>query len=231
MTSMDQPPSRRSALRPSPLTLMVLALLAEAPMHPYEMQRLMQWRGKDQVVRVQRGSLYPAVERLVKAGLVEPMETEREGRRPERTVYQLTETGRETAESWLSQMVRTVRNEYPEFPAALSFLPLLSADEVRAQLTARQMALGKEIAAITSVAQDLREKYQLPRLFAVEDEYRLAMFEAEHAWVGRILDDLASGELYWDRETIVAWAQGMEHRMGGFPGIPRLISEQQGLPP
>ena len=66
--------------------LMVLVLLAEAPMHPYEMQRLMQWRGKDQVVRVQRGSLYPAVERLMRAGLIEPLETEREGRRPERTV-------------------------------------------------------------------------------------------------------------------------------------------------
>ena len=57
-------------MRPSPLMLMVLVLLAEAPMHPYEMQRLMQWRGKDQVVRVQRGSLYPAVERLANAGLI-----------------------------------------------------------------------------------------------------------------------------------------------------------------
>ena len=77
--------------------LMVLVLLAEAPMHPYEMQRLMQWRGKDDVVRVQRGSLYPAVERLMRAGLIEPLETERAGRRPERTVYQLTEEGRDTA--------------------------------------------------------------------------------------------------------------------------------------
>jgi len=76
---------------------MVLVLLAEAPMHPYEMQRIMQWRGKDQVVRVQRGSLYPAVERLVKAGLVEPSEVEREGRRPERTVYRLTEEGQRVA--------------------------------------------------------------------------------------------------------------------------------------
>src|SRR6187551_4114033 len=88
--------ARRRAVRPSPLMLMVLVLLAEAPMHPYEMQRLMQWRGKDDVVRVQRGSLYPAVERLMRAGLIEPLETERAGRRPERTVYQLTEEGRDT---------------------------------------------------------------------------------------------------------------------------------------
>src|ERR1700712_1580049 len=136
---------RRPTVRSSPLMLMVLVLLAEAPMHPYEMQRLMVWRGKDQVVRVQRGSLYPAVERLAKAGLIEPLETERAGRRPERTVYQLTEEGRDTAETWLTTMIRTVRNEYPEFPAALSFLPMLSTEETRDQLLARRIALGQQV--------------------------------------------------------------------------------------
>jgi len=210
--------------------LMVLVLLAEAPMHPYEMQRLMQWRGKDQVVRVQRGSLYPAVERLVAAGLIEPLETGRAGRRPERTVYQLTEAGRDTAESWLSTMVRTVRNEFPEFPAALSFIPLLSAEDARSQLTARLLGLGKEIAALKSIAADLHDRYQLPRLFAIEDEYRLAMFEAEHAWISAVLDDLASGELYWDRDTIRQWADGLAERMGSFPGIPRPATGED-LPP
>ena len=119
----------KRTVRASPLMLMVLVLLAEAPMHPYEMQRLMQWRGKDNVVRVQRGSLYPAVERLAKAGLIEPFETERAGRRPERTVYQLTAEGRDTAEVWLSTMIRDVRNEFPEFPAALSFMPMLSTED------------------------------------------------------------------------------------------------------
>lgn len=221
---------RAASVRPSPLMLMVLVLLSEAPMHPYEMQRLMQWRGKDQVVRVQRGSLYPAVERLLNAGLIQSLETEREGRRPERTVYQLTEAGRDTAETWLSSMVRTVRNEFAEFPAALSFLPLLSAEDARSQLTARLLGVGKEIAAMKSVNADLRERYQLPRIFAIEDEYRLAMFEAEHAWITAVLHDLASGELYWDSATIRRWADGLTDRMGVFPGIPRPATGQD-LPP
>src|SRR5664279_5818211 len=150
MTSPAKPVQRRAAVRSSPLMLMVLVLLAEAPMHPYEMQRLMQWRGKDQVVRVQRGSLYPAVERLTKAGLIAPLETARDGRRPERTVYELTEAGREAAESWLTTMLRTVRNEFKEFPAALSFIPMLSVEDARAQLTARLVGLVKEIAALRS---------------------------------------------------------------------------------
>jgi DNA-binding PadR family transcriptional regulator len=220
----------KRTVRASPLMLMVLVLLAEAPMHPYEMQRLMQWRGKDNVVRVQRGSLYPAVERLAKAGLIEPFETERAGRRPERTVYQLTAEGRDTAEVWLSTMIRDVRNEFPEFPAALSFMPMLSTEDARAQLTARLLHLGSEIAALKSIAQDLNDRYQLPRLFAIEDEYRLAMFEAEHAWVSAILDDLSNGELYWDRDTIRAWAEGVQSQMGSFPGIPR-VAVNEDLPP
>ncbi len=215
------PASRPSALRPTPLTLMVLVLLAEQPMHPYEMQRIMQWRGKDQVVRVQRGSLYPAVERLVKAGLVEPSEVEREGRRPERTVYRLTEEGRETATTWLTDMLRTVRNEFPEFPAALSFLPILSVGEVRAHLNVRALALGKQVAGYRSEAVDLVERFKLPRLFVLEDEYKQAMAEAELAWVRRLLDEIDSGALTWSTEQIRAWADGMQDRLGSFPGIPR----------
>ncbi len=231
MTKTSDGSARKQVVRSSPLMLMVLVLLAEAPMHPYEMQRLMVWRGKDQVVRVQRGSLYPAVERLARAGLIEPLETERAGRRPERTVYQLTDEGRDTAETWLASMIRTVRNEYPEFPAALSFIPMLSATEARDQLQARRITLGKEIAAMRALAGEMSDNFQLPRLFVIEDEYKLAMLEAEHSWVGRVLDELASGELYWDRDTITAWADELQQRMGSFAGIPRRAATDQDLPP
>ena len=168
--------------------LMVLVLLAEAPMHPYEMQRLMQWRGKDQVVRVQRGSLYPAVERLMRAGLIEPLETGREGRRPERTVYQTHRGGpRHRGDLADGTCCGTVRNEFPEFPAALSFIPIAvrRATPGLSQFTARVLGSARRSRRCGPLLADLREQYQLPRLFAIEDEYRLAMLEAEHRWVSR----------------------------------------------
>jgi DNA-binding PadR family transcriptional regulator len=201
--------------------LMVLVLLAEAPMHPYEMQRVMQARGKDNVVRVQRGSLYPAVERLAAAGLVEPIETERAGRRPERTVYRITEDGLETAELWLSTMLREVRNEFTDFPAALSFMPLLSAPDARAELTARLVSLGKGIAAIKSVTEDLNERFRLPRLFLIDTEYQLVMLQAEFEWVSSVVDDIAAGRLSWDADQIRQWADDIQRRTGIVPGMPR----------
>jgi len=201
--------------------LMVLVLLAEAPMHPYEMQRVMQARGKDNVVRVQRGSLYPAVERLAAAGLVEPIETERAGRRPERTVYRITEDGLETAELWLSRMLREVRNEFTDFPAALSFMPLLSAPDARAELTARLVSLNKGIAAIKSVTEDLNERFRLPRLFLIDTEYQLVMLQAEFEWVSSVVDDIAAGRLSWDADQIRQWADDIQRRTGIVPGMPR----------
>src|SRR5690242_6022515 len=88
--------------RPSPLALAVLALLYEAPMHPYRMQQLIKERGKDQVINVrQRASLYQTIERLQRDGLIAVQGTTRAERRPERTVYALTDTGRETVCAWL----------------------------------------------------------------------------------------------------------------------------------
>src|SRR5579871_2249973 len=110
----------------SPLALAVLALLHEEPMHPYKMQRLIKERGKDQVINVeQRASLYQTIDQLLRVGLITFWETAREEGFPERTVYKLTDQGHDTALLWLQDMLATPDKNYPEFPAAVSLLPLL----------------------------------------------------------------------------------------------------------
>src|SRR5206468_754012 len=78
----------------TPLALAVMNLLMERPMHPYEMKSTMKERGHDQVIRLKGGSIYDTVERLEAGGFIKSQETSREGRRPERTVYSITEAGR-----------------------------------------------------------------------------------------------------------------------------------------
>jgi outer membrane protein assembly factor BamB len=46
-------------------------------MHPYEMQRLIRQRHKDDFLDLKRGSLYHAIERLLRAGPIEVWETSR----------------------------------------------------------------------------------------------------------------------------------------------------------
>src|ERR1700730_7479801 len=98
----------------TPLALAVMTLLMERPMHPYEMKSKMKERGHDQVIRLKGGSIYDTVERLEEGGFITSQAPTREGRRPERTVYAVTENGRDEITAWLCVCAAQPVDEYPQ---------------------------------------------------------------------------------------------------------------------
>jgi len=196
--------TNRKPIQRSSLGLIVLWLLVEEPMHVYRMQKLIEAFGKDRVVNVRsRASLYQALERLTRHGLVEVRETVRSEGYPDRVVYAITGAGRETAEEWLREMLRTTDGEYPEFVAAVSVLFGLEPDDARAQLEQRAERLAAELAEIEAL---VAENPALPRLFLLEEEYRRAVVTAELEWVRAVVADLHAGELTWSEE----WLRGLQ---------------------
>jgi DNA-binding PadR family transcriptional regulator len=195
--------------RRSPLALAVLALLYEEPLHPYRMQRLIKERGKDQVINVrQRASLYQTIDRLERDGLIRVQETTRQEKWPERTVYELTPAGRATAYRWLGEMLTTPAPEFPEFPAALAHLALLTPAATVTHLESRARALAQNLARLED---DLRSAPpELPRLFLIESEYLRAMWTTELEWVRALLADLRAGRLTWDEE----WTRQVAESLG-----------------
>lgn len=184
----------------NPLALTVLALLSERPMHPYEMPSLLKRRHKHESVKLNYGSLYTVVDLLERHGLIVPHETQREGRRPERTVYALTEAGREKLDSWLRSLVSTPVKEYPQFTAALSLIARIPKEETAGLLTERAGHLERTIAAARATLEAARGGgygQPIPRVFLIEGEYELAQLEAELAWVRGLIADLESGALPW----------------------------------
>src|SRR5438094_9770133 len=132
----------------TPVGLAVMHLLREHPMHPYEMKAKRKERGHDQVVRIAGGSIYDTVERLEEGGFITAQETSREGRRPEKTTYAITDHGREEILGWLREMLAQPVNDYPQFAAALAFFAALDKDEVTRLLKARTALLESEIAGM-----------------------------------------------------------------------------------
>ena len=193
-------------LTPTPLLLAVLVLLWEAPMHPYQMQRLMKERAKDFVTDIKPGSIYNAVQRLERAGLAEAVETTREGKRPERTTYRITEEGRETCEEWVRMMLRQLGPEHPDFIAALSSVSILPPEQAQAMLAERLAKLETEIDSLRAGLR-LGEEMKLPRVLVLEGEFMLAVREAEVAWIRGVIDDLASTDLSWSAEELVRFAE------------------------
>src|SRR5437899_3284101 len=103
----------------NPLALAVMVFLGERPMHPYEIARLLRQRGKEHTIKINYGSLYTVVQNLEKHGFVEVAGVQRQGNRPERTLYGLTAEGRIEMHDWLADLVAVPAKEYPAFEAAL----------------------------------------------------------------------------------------------------------------
>ncbi|GAA5041638.1 DNA-binding PadR family transcriptional regulator [Thermocatellispora tengchongensis] len=174
------------------LALAVLSALAQRPMHPYEMASVLRARGKDQDMPIKWGSLYTVVANLDKHGLITATGSEREGGRPERTTYAITAAGRAELADWTRELLAEPEPEHTRFQAGLSVMGGLGPDEVVALLERRLHRLEQDLAVRReSLARQLT---QIPRLFLVEDEYDLAVREAEAAWVRGLLAELRSGE-------------------------------------
>jgi DNA-binding PadR family transcriptional regulator len=178
----------------NPLALAVMALLYERPMHPYEMVSVMRERGKHESVRLKYSSLYSVVEALEREGLILPLETVREGRRPERTIYGLTDAGRVEFLSWLRELLSEPVKEYTQFAAGLTFLPALPPAEAVTLLEERVRLLEEEVGEMRSRLDAVMEQ-GLPRLFLVEAEHELVLREAELGWVRELVREIRTGTL------------------------------------
>jgi DNA-binding PadR family transcriptional regulator len=175
----------------SPLTIVVLALTCEEPMHPYRMQTLITQRGKGEIANVtQRNSVYQTIDSLCRAGLIAVRETSQDSRRPERTVYEATEHGRLTLRSWIRSGLSTLSREFPEFPAVLATLyGVEGPTDLAILLSARMGSLKSRLVGLE------RTVPGVPRIFLLEGEHMAAMIRAEYKWLRALVTDLQSGRL------------------------------------
>jgi len=175
------------------LGLALLAILAPgSPMHPYEMANMLRRTGKERDMKIKWGSLYTVVQNLEKHGFIAAVGSDRDGRRPERTVYAITDAGRAELRDWVRELVGVPEPELSRFEAALSVLGVLPPDEVTELLDERLRALDADIAGLRA---ELAQATHIPRIFLIETEYAVTMRAAEAAWVRSLLTELADGTL------------------------------------
>lgn len=172
------------------MALAILSALMQRPMHPYEMAGALRGWGKDRDMQVKWGSLYSVVQSMAKHGLIEEAGTVREGNRPERTVYRITESGSAELADWVRELLSVAETEPSRFRAGLSVMAVLPPDEAVGLLRERLTSLGERAAALR---EELDQSRDVPRLFLIEIEYDLALLEAETDWARSLLNELESG--------------------------------------
>ncbi|WP_037365041.1 PadR family transcriptional regulator [Amycolatopsis orientalis] len=175
------------------LGLAVLATVLERPMHPYEVATLLRERGKEGDLKIKWGSLYTVVGNLEKHGFLEAVENVREGARPERTVYRITEAGQAEMEDWIAELLGVPDPEPTRFHTGLSVMLALTPEVVDQELKHRVGELEQMIGE--RVEELAKMRAELPRLVLLEAEYQLAMWRAEAEWVRGLREELATGAI------------------------------------
>ncbi|WP_144718050.1 PadR family transcriptional regulator [Agrococcus jejuensis] len=181
----------------TPLQVATLGVLAEEPRHPYDCYRLLMHRRADRVVRIRTGTLYHAIARLEAEGLVAEVGTDREGNRPERTTYRITDDGRSALEAQLRTMLAEPEQEHPPFRLAISEAHNLPRDAVVA-------ALGDRVAALEAAASDMADaaddlgRTDLPEAVWLELALELHLTRAEADWTRETTARIDSGDIPWD---------------------------------
>jgi DNA-binding PadR family transcriptional regulator len=196
----------------NPLALAVLSCLNERPMHPYEISTTLRSRGKEQSIKLNYGSLYAVVEALQKHGLISPKETTREGRRPERTVYEITEAGVTEFEDWLAELLSTPVRDFTSLEAGLSLMPGLPPDEVARLLSDRAVYLRGDLRALDAMLAEAAA-IGVPELFLVESTYRRRMLQAELDFVTELAEAIRSSAFPGTK----TWRKLHELRAQGMP--------------
>ncbi|MGH2969629.1 MAG: helix-turn-helix transcriptional regulator [Solirubrobacteraceae bacterium] len=184
------------------LALAALSYLSREPMHPYELGRTLRNNGDARSIKFNHGSLYMVVQQLARAGFVAEQETFRDGRRPERTVYAITDAGRHELRDWLRELLEQPQHEYPHFVAALSLIGALPPDEVVELLGTRLRRLAEQRTEIRELV-DTTLAAGVHPLFLVEEEYRRALLDAESSFVERFVEQITDPETGWGR----LWAE------------------------
>jgi DNA-binding PadR family transcriptional regulator len=181
------------------LALAVLSYLTQGPMHPYQLSRTLRDNGDERSIKFNHGSLYMVVQQLTKAGLIAEVETTRVGQRPERTVYELTDTGRGELRDWLRELVGEPQHEYPQFVAALSLIGALPPEEVVELLRGRLRRLDGQRGEIRELIGNALADGVHP-LFLVEEDYRLALLNADSSFTEEFIARIENPATGWRRQ-------------------------------
>lgn len=200
----------KKMIKKSPVALAILCFLIEEPMHPYRMQQLIKERGKDEVINVRhRTNIYQTIDRLHRDEAIAIQGKKKHEGKPDLMVYEITNVGREAAYSWIREMISTPAQEFLEFPAAVSFLALLTPEDVVSLFQQRALALADTSARLDHEMQTVASM-GLPRLFSLESEYQRAVLAAEMAWVQSVIADIQSKKLRWSMEELRELAQARQ---------------------
>ncbi|MER6949719.1 PadR family transcriptional regulator [Nonomuraea sp. NPDC000554] len=180
----------------TPMTVAVLGLLAERARHVYDMRMEMRERGHDRTLKIKNASFYDTLPRLLNAGLIVEGETVREGTRPERTLYRITEAGGSRLRDWLRELLDSPEDDASGFMVALMFMFALPRAEVIVLLERRAERLEQHVNE-TGHALNAAARDGVAPVFLADHAFPQALRRAELDWLRAFTIQLRDPATHW----------------------------------
>jgi DNA-binding PadR family transcriptional regulator len=181
---------RRRASKKSAVTtpdLVILSLVAERPMHGYQVNLELERRNVREWAAVSRPQIYYSLEKLAAIGLIRSGESEDPAAGPDRRVFETTAKGRLALSDALEREDWTTQRDQPPFLTWVALSWQARPGVFRKQIARRKKFLQQEIA---------REKETLDSILAeVGHPYH------EAAWMVTLMLDQFETELKWLRKV------------------------------
>jgi DNA-binding PadR family transcriptional regulator len=166
--------------------------LRERPLYGYEIKQIIENYMSDWT-SIAFGSIYFALDKLAEERFVEKTGVEQSGKRPSRSVYEITAAGREEFLRLLRQGWQTVERQYFETDICLFFLEDLPREEVIGYLKGRKIFLEGALNRIRSHRAEQLAAPNVPPLAASIFDHGLAHVQAELTWTLDLIQKLKGG--------------------------------------
>jgi len=171
--------------------LVILGLLRDRAMHGYEIKHIIEDHMGDWT-SIAFGSIYFALKKLTDEGLLEVKATERTGNRPSRTVYHITDAGREEFTRLLHELWATPERQFFAIDLGLFFMDALSANEVQEYLKGRVEALRQTLEYLDAHRDEQLANPHVPKRARWIFDHSRAHLSAEMAWTEGLLAETSA---------------------------------------
>jgi DNA-binding PadR family transcriptional regulator len=174
--------------------LMILGLLdARGPMHGHQIRRTAELTNAEVWGGITGGALYAELRKLGGEGLIEAIREEQVGRRPARTVYQITEEGRLELVVQRDAALEVVFGSADPLSVVLLFAAGTDPAELRERLARRRRRIEGQREAMTAERERLTGQGVLPPLAVAAFRRGELRLEAELRWHEEFGRQLAAG--------------------------------------
>ena len=174
------------------LPLLLLSLLAEQPMHGYELNQQIQARAIRAWAAVGLSSIYQTLSKLVAEGLLDTREEPNEGQgAPYRTVYTLTDAGRARLEQLARSSIASTEHQRFDYDVGLGVaLTHLPRSEVRQALEQRREAMRAQFERASDAC--IWAEHMLGAWAVLDHQRRALSMEIE--WLDALIERLSKEE-------------------------------------